>query len=270
MTLVYEREKKKQSLYKIDKNEWLLSNLQDTLYDLVYKDKSRESIAGIKIEEYIRYCKVLHKKPNIKPLVSMRLEAYLIVLVCLLIGILLKDNIMAAIICIGLAVLAIIFLYYRPYADLKAKGEERLFHIKDDLPRFLSLLEKALDLPIDQAMMLTAKKFPSPLSEDLIDSINKVSLGANGWQETLVELAKVYNSDIFSDLILEIINSYEQGRNIRDVINRKTYEVEASRLYDIEAHDAKIKTMIFLPVMILKVVPLMLLVCLPMIGTFLS
>ena len=83
-----------------------------------------------------------------------------------------------------------------------------------------------------------------------------------------MELAKVYNIESFNDLVLEIVNSYEQGVNIRPLINRKAFEIEQARLYDVEAHDAKIKTMIFVPVIALKVLPLMALICLPMLTDF--
>ena len=156
-----------------------------------------------------------------------------------------------------------------PYSRLKSQVENKLFYVSDDLPRFLSLLEKAMDLPIDQAMLVTASKFDSPLSEDLIDSINKVALGANGWQETLLDLARTYEIENFSDLVLEIINSYEQGVNIRSLITRKAHEVEQSRMYAVESHDARIKTMIYLPIIGLKVLPLMALICLPMLGDIL-
>ena len=96
-----------------------------------------------------------------------------------------------------------------------------------------------------------------------------MALGANGWQETLLDLARTYEIENFSDLVLEIINSYEQGVNIRPLVTRKAYEVEQSRMYAVESHDARIKTMIYLPIIGLKVLPLMALICLPMLGDIL-
>ena len=177
-------------------------------------------------------------------------------------------SIIIEVICFLIALTIFYIMWALPYNKLKSKADEKLFKIQDDLPRFLSLLEKAMDLPIDRAMLVTASHFQSPLSEDLIDSINKVSLGANGWTETLVDLARTYKIEDFSDLILEIVNSYEQGVNVRELVNRKATDVEQTRLFAVEAHDSKIKTLIFLPIIALKIIPLMLLICLPMIGDF--
>ena len=168
--------------------------------------------------------------------------------------------------CVIVAGTAVTVLWYLPQKRMESEVADKLFYVKDDLPRFLSLLEKAMDLPIDQAMVVTASRFDSPLSQDLIDSINKVALGADGWQQTLMDLAKIYQIEDFSDLVLEIVNSYEQGVNVRPMVNRKSYEIEQSRMYAVEAHDAKIKTLIYLPVIVLKVLPLMALVCLPMLA----
>ena len=42
---------------------------------------------------------------------------------------------------------------------------------------------------------------------------------------------------------MDIINGYEQGLNIRHLVERKINDVEQSRMYAVEAHDAKMKNM---------------------------
>lgn len=266
---VYEKGQKKQTLgMKRADDDWLFSNFQKNVFDMFYKNPKGDSLCGISQEEYLRYCKILHKAPHIEDYVALRLEAALILFLLLLGSLLMSSNLLFMAVCLLMAATVMYLMWILPYSQIKDKAEERLFHIQDDLPRFLSLLEKAMDLPVDQAMIVTATKFESPLSEDIIDSINKVSLGANGWTETLVELAKVYKIEDFSDLILEIVNSYEQGVNVRALVNRKAKEVEETRLYAVEAHDSKIKTLIFLPIIALKVLPLMVMICLPMLSNF--
>lgn len=266
--LTYEKNNKKITLRLRKKEDWLFSGFQETVFYRFYKDKKAEKICGIDLAEYKRYCRLLHKIPCIEHLVALRIESFFILFVCFILAYVVSYNILASAVFLLLGFTAFYLMYLEPYKKIKNEAEEKLFHITDDLPRFLALLEKAMDLPIDQAIKITASKFHSPLSEDLIDSINKVSLGGNGWQNMLIELAHVYDIVIFSDLVLEIVNAYEQGVNIRGIINRKAYEVEQNRLYAVESHDAKIKTLIFLPIMALKVVPLMVLICLPMISEF--
>ena len=266
---IYDKNKGKQTLSTSnDITDWLFSNFQHTVFTTFYKNPKGESLCGINIEEYYRYCKIVHESPSLENLVALRIEAAGISFILLLLALLMSYNITFTAVCLLIASGIIYLLWIMPFSQIKNKAEERLFHIQDDLPRFLSLLEKAMDLPIDQAMIVTATKFQSPLSEDIIDSINKVSLGANGWTETLVDLAKVYKIEDFSDLILEIVNSYEQGVNVRELVNRKAKEVEETRLYAVEAHDSKIKTLIFLPIIALKVLPLMVMICLPMLSNF--
>ena len=251
-----------------NREDWLFSNFQVTIFNLVYKKPKGDKLCGISQTEYNRYCKILHIKPDLKNIVALRIEAVFIVFLMFIISYFTSSSITVVCICFMVVAFAMYAFWVSPYAKIKLQAEERLYKIEDDLPRFLSLLEKAMDLPIDQAMMVTSSKFESPLSDDIMDSINKVALGANGWAETLIELAKIYKIEDFSDLILEIVNSYEQGVNVRSLVTRKAKEVEQSRLYSVEAHDSKIKTLIFLPIIIFKVVPLMILICFPMMKDF--
>lgn len=267
--ILYEKQKKSAALNKKADEDWLFSNFQRSIYNLFFKKSSSESLCGISRSEYKRYCRILHEPEQYENIIALRIEAVAISFIFLVLAYSLSFySIIIEVICFLIALTIFYIMWALPYNKLKSKADEKLFKIQDDLPRFLSLLEKAMDLPIDRAMLVTASHFQSPLSEDLIDSINKVSLGANGWTETLVDLARTYKIEDFSDLILEIVNSYEQGVNVRELVNRKATDVEQTRLFAVEAHDSKIKTLIFLPIIALKIVPLMLLICLPMIGDF--
>ena len=267
--ILYEKQKKSAALNKKADEDWLFSNFQRSIYNLFFKKSSSESLCGISRSEYKRYCRILHEPEQYENIIALRIEAVAISFIFLVLAYSLSFySIIIEVICFLIALTIFYIMWALPYNKLKSKADEKLFKIQDDLPRFLSLLEKAMDLPIDRAMLVTASHFQSPLSEDLIDGINKVSLGANGWTETLVDLARTYKIEDFSDLILEIVNSYEQGVNVRELVNRKATDVEQTRLFAVEAHDSKIKTLIFLPIIALKIVPLMLLICLPMIGDF--
>ena len=265
---VYEKDNKKHLINSSNKGDWLFLNFHETVFNIVYKNPKSDTLCGINKTEYERYCKLLHVNSELKKLIAYRIEAVFISILLLMIAYISSYSIMTVILCFLSMISVVFMLWVMPYSKIKTKAEERLYRIEDDLPRFLALLEKAMDLPIDQAMMVTASRFDSPLSDDIMESINKVALGANGWTETLIELAKVYNIEDFSDLILEIVNSYEQGLNVRSLIVRKAKEVEQSRLYNVEAHDSRIKTLIFLPIIVFKVIPLMILICLPMIKDF--
>lgn len=263
---LYEKSEHRKTL--VNSNDWLFSNSQESVYRIFYKKEPTDKLCGIHVLEYERYCRILHRKADVKNIISLRIEGFLLMFFAFLMGVLNMSNTYYLVLSTVLGSLFIYVLGIYPEKKVRSQAEERLFLIKDDLPRFISLLEKAMDLPIDQAILVTAARFESPLSDDLMDCIHRVALGADGWQSTLIELAHTYNMEIFSDLVLEIVNSYEQGNNIRHLINRKVYELEQIRLYDVETHDSKIKSMIFLPVIALKVLPLMVLICLPMLTNF--
>lgn len=267
-SVIYDLSLRKKTLSKADEDEWLLKGFQDKLYDLIYGKAKSDTICGINKYEYDRYCKILHKPNNFRFVVACRIEAILMAMVCFYLGVAMKDNTVLLLVFLFIGFTSCYFLWVVPYSDVKRKVENKLFTIENDLPRFLSLLEKAMSLPINQAIRVTAVRFESPLSDDLIDSLNRVTLGANGWEETLMDLAKIYDLEDFNDLVLEIVNSYEQGVNIRPLVNRKVYEVEQNRMYAVESHDSKIKTLIFMPIIFLKVVPLMVMIAMPMLGDF--
>lgn len=262
--VIYEKNKKYALEKKQSDDDWLLHGFHEMVFSLFYKGEKQEQIAGFDVQEYERICRIIHAKPNIERIVAMRIEGIFIFLVLEAIAFLLSSSIAGTATFLVAGLCSLYLLSILPYKTIQHEANERLFRIKDDLPRFLALLEKALELPIDQAIAITASKFKSPLSEDLLDCIHKVSLGADSWQSTLIDLAHTYNASSFSDLVLEIVNAYEQGINIQPLINRNIYELEQTHMYEVEAHDSRIKTMIFLPVVIMKIVPIMTLICLPM------
>lgn len=243
--ILYEKQKKSAALIKKQDEDWLFSNFQRSIYNLFFK-KSSSDLCGISRSEYKRYCRILHEPEQYENIIALRIEAVAISFIFLVLAYSLSFySIIIEVICFLIALTIFYIMWALPYNKLKSKADEKLFKIQDDLPRFLSLLEKAMDLPIDRAMLVTASHFQSPLSEDLIDSINKVSLGANGWTETLVDLARTYKIEDFSDLILEIVNSYEQGVNVRELVNRKGYRCRTDTAFRSRSHDSKSKLLYF-------------------------
>ena len=250
-----------------DEKDWLFRNFSEKVYDLVYGDKEPEgTMYGINVEKYERQCEILRTEPKTKMVIARRLEGAVVLIFTLAMAYFAIQIDDAIAIIVGISGAAAFYmLYVYSTTDVSRRSRDRLERIKEDLPRFVVLLEKAMDLPIEQALRITAEKFKSPLSTDLIDSFNEAALGvSSGWQGTLVGLAKRYDIDPFSSFVLDIINAYEQGIDIREAIIRKQKELEEERIYDVQAHDSKIKTIVFIPVIIFKLIPVAALICLPM------
>ena len=250
-------------------DDWLFKGFSETMYDAVIKRPPHGVMFGLDVAKYEKNCRVIHKKTDTKKTVALRLAGMVLLLPGIALSALLASASVVASAC-GLAVTAGIFfiLYIYPSYKVEAEAKSRLLVIQDDLPRFVILLEKALDLPIDQAIILTAKKFSSPLSEDLLLSSNEAALGMQGgWQKMLVSLAKLYGIQDFSSLILDITNAYENGNDIREAVTRKAKELEESQVYRIEERDTKTKTMVFIPVIIFTLIPMVILLVYPMVQT---
>ena len=263
----YEHRLKVLGTGKRDENDWLFMNFSEKVYSLFYGDKEPEgTMYGINVEQYERQCRILHMEPKTKTVIARRLEGMLVLVLTMVMAYFAMqiDNVIAIIVGISGAA-AFYILYVYSTTDVSRRSKNRLERVKEDLPRYVVLLEKAMDLPIEQALRITSEKFKSPLSTDLIDSFNEASLGvSSGWQGTLVMLAKRYDIDSFSSFVLDIINAYEQGIDIREAVLRKQKELEEERIYDVQAHDSMLKTIVFIPVIIFKLIPVAALICLPM------
>ncbi len=251
-------------------NDWLFGGFHDGVYRIFLHEKEPSGVIfGLDIEKYERQCEVLHIRPEAKTFVAMRIEGALALVLCIVLGSMAGSVMIewaAGFLIIGFGAFFLLYMY--PSSRIDREAVQRLEQISDDLPRFVILLEKAMVLPIEQAILITAKKFHSPLSDDLVASSNEAALGAQGgWQKMLVDLAKRYNIQEFSSLVLDITNAYNNGNNIRDAIRRKGKELEESQMYTIEERDSKVKTLVFIPVIIFKLVPITALLTIPMIQT---
>ena len=247
--------------------DWLFSGFHEKLYRLFFREDPKGMVLGIDLSKYEKACQVLHAKPEPEKIIAMRLEGLFAMLLCLILAYLsgrISTMVPLLFVFSGFCFLFLLGVY--PLARIKKEASDRITLVQDDLPRFVILLEKAMDLPVDQAILITAGKFRSPLSDDLIHGFREASLGVSGgWQKTLIRLAKQYSITEFSSLVLNILNAYNNGSDIREAVTRKGKELEQSQLYSIEEKDSKIRTLVFIPVILFKLVPVTVLLILPMV-----
>ena len=248
-------------------NDWLFSGFHETVYHFFFRKDPAGMVLGIDLSKYEKACSVLHIRPEMERIIAMRLEGLFLMLFCMILSYLsasISTMVPFLFLFSGLGLLFLLGIY--PLARIKKEASERIRLIQDDLPRFVILLEKAMDLPVDQAILITAGKFRSPLSKDLIQGFHEASLGVSGgWQKTLITLAKQYSITEFSSLVLDILNAYNNGSDIREAVTRKGKELEQSQLYSIEEKDSKIRTLVFIPVILFKLIPVTVLLILPMV-----
>ena len=168
INLFYRKTRRKIGCLRISRKQYM---------DFFYKKEPAEKLCGIDIDKFQRYCRILHQKPDVKNIISLRIEGFVIFMICGILALLTTYSLYVMCFFIVIGLICFYGMAMLPMKNIEAKAEERLFQIKDDLPRFLALLEKAMDLPIDQAILITASKFRSPLAEDLMDCIHQVTLG---------------------------------------------------------------------------------------------
>ena len=249
------------------RDDWLFLGFHETVYHFFFRKDPAGMVLGIDLSKYEKACSVLHIKKEPERIIAMRLEGAFLMLFCMMLSYLsgrLSTMVPLLFLFSGFCLLFLLGVY--PLQRIKKDASERITLIQDDLPRFVILLEKAMDLPVDQAILITAGKFRSPLSDDLIQGFHEASLGVSGgWQKTLITLAKQYSITEFSSLVLDILNAYNNGSDIREAVTRKGKELEQSQLYSIEEKDSKIRTLVFIPVILFKLVPVTVLLILPMV-----
>ena len=268
--LVYEAHKNTSVFGQKDKDDWLFHDFHTKVYDFLYSGKTPSgTMMGVKVATFERQCEIIHIKPPTKQVIAMKMEGFVCMFFAIVAGyaaLQVNTFIAVAVLFSGVAGFYTLFIYKSQ--EISKKAKRRMDKIKEDLPRYVILLEKAMDLPIDQAIILTAQKFKSPLSEDLIDSANEAALGVSGgWQRMLINLAKRYDLDSFNGLVLDIVNAYNQGNDIKEAITRKGKDLEEEHIYEVEAQDAKTKTIVFIPVILFKLIPIGALIILPMVSS---
>ena len=260
MVLAYDRSIRKKKLTDRDENDWLFHNFHDKFYAAFIGKEPEGTIFGVDTRECAHFCRVMKEPDCTKKIIAMRLEGLFLFIFALAATYVLQPVPILAGVAAILGVFAITTLTVMPYSKLKSNVKNRLYEIEEALPRYLSLLSKALDLPIEQAIEVTAQSFPCALSSDLMDCCNSIRLGADGWQESLTRLAEVYQLDTFNGFVMDII----------EAVVRKTYALEQNRLYVVEQEDARTKSLIIVPMVIFKIIPLMAIMLVPMLPSIMG
>lgn len=256
-----------------DKNEWLFSNWEEKVYDTFTRNDPEIILRklGVEVDEYKRNCQVAKiKQPKLKKLAADKIVGIFILLLALVLIIASNGSGFVA----PVALVLVAMLIYQGDVDkVKKQAKANRNKIEKDLPRFLDLLQTALyiDIPVSDAILITAKHLKNTLiSKELIASIAETQMGSVSWQSALQELALVYDVDILSDFVQYLINGYEKGLNIYDVVSRQAVETRKISLISAEENASKLNTSILIPIGIFKVFPLIAIIGYPIVYQMLG
>lgn len=256
------------SRIKRPENEWLFTRWDEKLYDVFTKDPPEKTLKsfGVDVEDYKKNCIVAKiKNPNLKKLAARKMIGLLL----LFFGVLLLIISMGGGILLPALIMLIgVVLYQGDVSSVKKQALSCRKRLERELPRFLDLLQTALyiDIPVSDAILITAKRLNNTLiSRELVSSIAETQMGSVSWQTALQELALVYDVDMLSDFVQYLINGYEKGLNIYDVVERQATETRKVALISAEENANKLNTSILIPIAVFKLFPLIAIVAFPLI-----
>ncbi len=236
----------------------------ENLYDALVR-KDPEHVAQrlhIDIAQYYQNCSILGLPVKIKTVCIQKL----IGIICLVLGglslVLTSALWSLLIILVGFA---LILLPEKRVAD---KAQQKKDELREDLPRFLDLLQTALKagIPVSTAIKRTAESVDCMLSDELKKALVDVELGADTWQSSLYKMAAMYGVDSFSEFVMSIVTAYEKGIPVHEAVTEESRHLKMEKLLNAKEKASKISNTITFPIMVFSILPLMVLVLLPYIS----
>jgi len=251
-------------------DEWLFADWSENIYDSLFKSQP-QIIArriGVNVDAYAHNCEILKEPQRLKDIVIKKLLGFLLIAVCGLAGIILKNMII-----IFAGILASIPLIFFGIQKIESATKLKKFRMVEELPRFIDLLQTALiiNLPVEDAIMVTAKNLrETVLAQEFLNAVADAQMGVHDWQAALERLARKYEIDPLSDFVLDLVTSYNKGVPIVDAVTRKSKDIKQSNLLSMKERASKLTSTILLPVLGFKVMPLLALLCIPIIQQIMS
>ena len=267
--MIYSR-RMRQTRLKYSREAWLFYNWSIALYDLFIKAEPIDfgKKIGFDVPEYLHNCEIAGLEPKPKDVLMKKVLGYLSLVLFGLLGLLLAN-----VYIIFLAVLLAVPLIFFPTQQVVKAAKIKKFRMIEELPRFIDLFGTALmiGMPVEEAILTTAKSLPDLLlAGEFLKAIAETRLGVYDWQAALERMSRKYEVDVLSDFSLELINSYNKGVPIADAVARKSKDIKQSNLLTMKERATKLTSTILLPVLVFKVLPLLALLCIPVIGQIIN
>ena len=244
---------------------WLFNNWCDHIYDSLFKAPPAEIAKrmGVNVDRYTHNCTITRLPIKLKEVVVKKLLGFFAIAIAGFVGVFLGEMMIIA---LGLLIAFPLIFFEVQKAGKAAKIKK--FKMVDELPRFIDLLQTALqiNMPVEDAIILTAKNLnDTVLAGEFLNAVADMQMGVHDWQAALERLARNYEVDALSDFVLDLVTSYNKGVPIADAVARKSRDVKQSNLLAMKERASRLTSTILLPVLLFKVVPLLALLCIPII-----
>lgn len=246
-------------------DDWIFSDWSTNLYD-AFTTKDPADIGhmvGLNADAYLHNCGILKVTPNLKDVVVKKILGFAILLLSGVMGV-----VFANVLLIVIGLIIGIPLVFFEVQKIEKKTRLKKFQMLEELPRFIDLLQTALqiNLPVEEAILITAQSLSDTvLAQELLASIADTQLGIYDWQAAMEKMAQKYEIDALSDFTLDLVTAYNKGVPVLDAVARKGRDIKQSNLLSMKERASKLTSTILLPVLGFKVVPLLALLCIPII-----
>ena len=274
IAVLKDEQENKNARIKRPENEWLFTRWDEKLYDCFLSKRKPEEVLsklGVDIELYNKNCEVIKKEEtNFKKLAADKVIGAVLMFIGLLM-IIIAD--------VSGIIFSLVFLFYGfilyqgDVNKIAKQAKEKKIQLTSELPRFLDLLQTALyiEIPVSDAISITAQHLRGTLvAEELMASMAETQMGSVSWQRSLQNIATRYDVDVFSDFVQYLINGYEKGLSIYDVVSRQAEETRQYSLVTAEENANKMSSSILIPIAIFKLFPLIGIVAYPLLKQLLS
>ena len=226
---------------------------------------------GIQTDKYMFNCNLLGIEPNLEKLIITRILSVVITVLGILMAILLNTPIISLFIGLVTTVITIL-VFLAPTATINDHAQKKKEQFESEIPRFLDLFQTAIkiNLPVATAIKMTAESIDGILSEELLKALVVTELGTSNWQDSLYDIAQKYEIDSFSDFVLDIVTAFQKGSDITESVERQSRNIKSSSLLGAKEQAAKVTSLILIPVVVFKMIPLMIILFLPVILQILN
>lgn len=246
-------------------DDWIFTDWSIHLYDIcTRKDPASVGrMVGLNADAYLHNCGILKVTPNLKDVVVKKILGFAVLFLTGIAGVIFSN-----ILFILLGLILGIPLVFFEVQKIERQTRRKKFQMVEELPRFIDLLQTALqiNLPVEEAILITAQSLADTiLSQELLASIADTQLGIYDWQAAMEKMAQKYEIDALSDFTLDLVTTYNKGVPVLDAVARKGRDIKQSNLLAMKERASKLTSTILLPVLGFKVVPLLALLCIPII-----
>lgn len=226
---------------------------------------------GIQTDKYMFNCNLIGVEPNLDKLIITRILAVTIAVLGILIAFLINTPLISLLIGLATAVITIL-VFISPTATINDRAQKKKAQFESEIPRFLDLFQTAIkiNLPVATAIKITAESIDGILSEELLRALVVTELGTSNWQDSLYDIAQKYEVDSFSDFVLDIVTAFQKGSDITESVERQSRSIKSSTLLSAKEQAAKTTSLILIPVVVFKMIPLMIILFLPVIMQILN